>query len=439
MWNLSLYAVTWNVGEKYPYFITLNDLLDVHSTSKHEHLPDIYIVGLQEVSARPQNIITNLFKSDPWVQKLKELLHPHGYLVAKTEQMQGLLLTIFVKKKHLYHIREIESEYTRTGLGGMWGNKGGVVIRMTLYGCSVCIVNSHLAAHDEMVDERISDYLRIKEATTFSVKQTPNIYDHDYVFWMGDLNFRLYNEDSSNLSPEEIRNMVKKDQISELLKKDQLMLIMCEGRAFSELVERVPGFPPTFKFEVGTNDYDMKRRPAWCDRILYKAKHKVLKNCSLQLEQIGYKSHPSYMISDHKPVSSAFQIQAPEDDVSNMVVKFKPFTIWNNSEDNEVEYILPPNFVDGSADWIGIYPEDYSGFDEYLGYEYTETHGDKAYSTARTVKIEFSASIDLPLKGKFVFLYFQSTGLRGYSSMLGTSDPFTVVKRCPTPRPDDID
>jgi inositol polyphosphate 5-phosphatase INPP5J/K len=34
--------------------------------------------------------------------------------------MQGLLLIIFVKRKHLYHIREIESEYTRTGFGGMW-------------------------------------------------------------------------------------------------------------------------------------------------------------------------------------------------------------------------------------------------------------------------------------------------------------------------------
>lgn len=36
--------------------------------------------------------------------------------------------------------------------------------------------------------------------------------------------------------------------------------------------------------------------------------------------------------------------QAPEDDISNLVVKFKPLTVWNNSEDNLVAYILPPNF-----------------------------------------------------------------------------------------------
>lgn len=180
---------------------------------------------------------------------------------------------------------------------------------MNLYGCSVCLVNSHLAAHDHMLEERISDYQRIKDATKFSVKVSQSIYEHDYVFWFGDLNFRLYGDESSDLSPEQIRDMVKNDQLNELLKKDQLSIAMCEGRAFSELVERLPQFPPTFKFEPGTNDYDMKRRPAWCDRILYKAKNKILKNCSLQLEQMSYKSHPNYKLSDHKPVSSEFRIK----------------------------------------------------------------------------------------------------------------------------------
>lgn len=180
---------------------------------------------------------------------------------------------------------------------------------MNLYGCSVCLVNSHLAAHDHMLEERISDYQRIKDATKFSVKVSQRIHEHDYVFWFGDLNFRLYGDEATNLSPEDIRELIKQDKLNFLLKKDQLMIAMCEGRAFSELVERTPQFPPTFKFEPGTSDYDMKRRPAWCDRILYKAKNKVLKNCSLQLEQLSYKSHPNYKLSDHKPVTSEFRIK----------------------------------------------------------------------------------------------------------------------------------
>lgn len=74
------------------------------------------------------------------------------------------------------------------------------------------------------------------------------------MFWFGDLNFRLHGEEE----PEVIREMVKRDKLQDLMKKDQLMTVMCEGRAFSELVERPPQFPPTFKFEPGTCEYDMK-------------------------------------------------------------------------------------------------------------------------------------------------------------------------------------
>lgn len=107
---------------------------------------------------------------------------------------------------------------------------------------------------------------------------------------------------------------------------------------------------------------------------------------------------------------------------------FRPF--WN---------LLFSSPADGGSDWIGVYPENYTGFDEYLGYEYTETHHDKPLTEARTVKIDFSASIDLPLEGKFILLYFQSTGMRGFTSMMGVSDPFPVIKRCVTPRPENID
>jgi len=152
--------------------------------------------------------------------------------------------------------------------------------------------------------------------------------------------------------------------------------------------------------------------------------------------------------------------QVPEDDVSEMVIAFNPFTTWNNSEENPVEYTLPPHYgkfhvhytklqalksclrftVDGGADWIGIYHENFTGFDEYFGWEYTNTVGDKAHSEARTVRINLSDSINLPVDGsRYIMMYFQSTGSRGFTSMLGISKPFNVIKRCPSPRPDDID
>jgi inositol-1,4,5-trisphosphate 5-phosphatase len=108
------------VSTKYPDNLKLEELLGIDLTLRESTLPDIYIVGLQEVNANPHNVVSSYFKADPWVQKLKDLLKSLGYIVVKTEQMQGLLMAIFVKQKHLYHIRDIESEYTKTGFGGMW-------------------------------------------------------------------------------------------------------------------------------------------------------------------------------------------------------------------------------------------------------------------------------------------------------------------------------
>lgn len=81
--------------------------------------------------------MASLFKEDPWVLKIKELLQPLDYVIVKTEQMQGLLLTVFTKRKHLLHLREIETDYTRTGFGGMWVSSDLLIllIRKSLLHC----------------------------------------------------------------------------------------------------------------------------------------------------------------------------------------------------------------------------------------------------------------------------------------------------------------
>lgn len=65
-------------------------------------------------------MVKGLFSDDPWTQRFKELLGDRGYVMIKSLQMQGLLLVLFTKREHLLHLREVETEYTRTGLGGMW-------------------------------------------------------------------------------------------------------------------------------------------------------------------------------------------------------------------------------------------------------------------------------------------------------------------------------
>lgn len=85
-------------------------------------------------------MVKGLFKDDPWTQKFKELLKIRGYIAIKSEQMQGLLVILFAKKQHLLHIREVESEYTRTGLGGIWVRNSFFSGTFRLTHLTICLV-----------------------------------------------------------------------------------------------------------------------------------------------------------------------------------------------------------------------------------------------------------------------------------------------------------
>lgn len=59
------------------------------------------------------------------------------------------------------------------------GNKGAVSVRFNIYGCSVCLVNCHLAAHEHLLAERISDYNTIIKEHFYHISETSNILYHE--------------------------------------------------------------------------------------------------------------------------------------------------------------------------------------------------------------------------------------------------------------------
>lgn len=60
------------------------------------------------------------------------------------------------------------------------GNKGAVSIRLSIYGCSLCFVNSHLSAHDNQLKDRVEDYNSIIKDQDFHVSETSKILYHEY-------------------------------------------------------------------------------------------------------------------------------------------------------------------------------------------------------------------------------------------------------------------
>ena len=69
---------------------------------------------------------------------------------------------------------------------------------------------------------------------------------------------------------EAVREHASRRDLAPLLEADQLRAAQRCGAAFSEYREGAIDFLPTYKYDVGSAEYDTseKRRiPAWCDRL----------------------------------------------------------------------------------------------------------------------------------------------------------------------------
>lgn len=114
---------------------------------------------------------------------LRDGLSKRNYVKIKTFRLQGLVLSLFVKRTKLLLIRDMAWDEVRTGLAGLWGNKGGVGIRLSLSGVNFCFVNTHLTPHDHNLEARIKDYNSIVQQMRFTKHPlTEMIFYHEYGF-----------------------------------------------------------------------------------------------------------------------------------------------------------------------------------------------------------------------------------------------------------------
>ncbi|CAK6965449.1 inositol polyphosphate 5-phosphatase Ka [Scomber scombrus] len=426
--SLRLQMVTWNVATADPPD-DVSSLLRLSSPKSQ----DLYIIGLQEVYARPLRFLSDIVFDDPWSHLFMSTLAPRGYVKVSSIRMQGLLLIFFSKLEHVPFIRDIQATYTRTGIFGYWGNKGGVSISLSLYGHKLCFLNCHLAAHMKYATERVDEFEYIMDTQTFDCKKSPTIPDHRLVFWFGDLNFRIQDHGMHF-----VRTCINNHTYNLLWSKDQLMMMKKKEQVLEEFEEGPLDFQPTYKFDLNSDTYDSsgkKRKPAWTDRILWRLRPKAPppdeqdakqvkqleedEEYPLKIRQDLYTSNMEYGISDHKPVIGLFTLELRKM-YETPLVRLQAEGDWSADIDAMVLYSPLQPFSSSTWDWIGLFKVGFTSLSDYT--TFTWVKDDEVAFNDEVTQVYISKE-EIPVQGgDFVLAYYSST-LR---CIIGISEPFKV-------------
>ncbi|XP_071327929.1 inositol polyphosphate 5-phosphatase K-like isoform X2 [Trachinotus anak] len=428
-----LHMVTWNVATADPPD-DVASLLHLNSPKS----PDLYVIGLQEVYSGPLRFVSDIVFDDPWSHLFMSTLAPRKYIKVSSIRMQGLLLLFFSKVEHVPFIRDIQATYTRTGIFGYWGNKGGVSIHLSFYGHMLCFLNCHLAAHMKYATERVDEFERIMDTQTFECRKAPRIVDHRLVFWFGDLNFRIQDHGMHF-----VRTCINNQTYNLLWSKDQLLMMKKKEPMLQEFDEGPLDFQPTYKFDLNCDTYDSsgkKRKPAWTDRILWRLRPKATapdeqdentvdarevkqleedEEYPLKIRQDLYTSNMEYRISDHKPVIGIFTLELRKM-YETPLVCLQPEGDWSADIDAMVLYSPLQPFPSSTWDWIGLYKVGFASITDYITYTWVK---DAEVAFNEEIIQVYVSKEEIPVQGGECVLGYYSSILR---CIIGISEPFKV-------------
>ncbi|XP_049298626.1 synaptojanin-1 [Anopheles funestus] len=273
---------------------------------------DIFAIGFQEiVDLNASNIVAaSSDNAKAWAEELQKVVsRDHEYVLLTYQQLVGVCLYIYIRPQHAQYIRDVAIDCVKTGLGGATGNKGAAAIRFVLHGTSVCFVCAHFAAGQSQVVERNADYAEITRKIAFPMGRS--LKSHDYIFWCGDFNYRI------DMDKDELRDALKQspNDLTAVLQYDQLRIQQNAGSVFNEFLEGEITFPPTYKYDLFSDDYDTSekcRAPAWTDRVLWRRRKQspdADRHPGWNPGRLVHYGRAELKQSDHRPVIAMIDIE----------------------------------------------------------------------------------------------------------------------------------
>lgn len=280
---IKVFVCTWNVGQQSEIG---REALEILLSGTEDH--DVVTLGFQECNKSKMNV---------FLKDLSVFFENKSYCLVSYISMWDMFIVSYTTSHLISSVSDIKTAKKPTGVAGIVGNKGGLVLSFRLEDTSYCFVSCHLAARQSRThvrNQNAKDLLALKPSLSFL--EFP--VEFDYTFWMGDLNYRI------DYNYYEAITLIDQDNYSVLYEKDQLFHEIKNNKILSTFNEDLKLFKPTYRCLRKTSGWSNKREqtPSWTDRVFYRGYNPI--------KTLAYNSIPYCFGSDHRPVYSSFLTSA---------------------------------------------------------------------------------------------------------------------------------
>ena len=308
--KINVLCITWNLGGH-----QLEDDYDISEIFKKNNFyycgqsPDIVVISFQEIVKLNT---TNTLKSkndkkfiEKYNNKLNNVLNKvfpgQNYKASPSFDQVGLYLILFCRQEILGKIIFVDVSKDKTGRFNL-GNKGFFTLSFKYMDNIFSIASGHLESGFDENNKRIETLNGIlNKGIRVDPDKIQKFKDADFWVILGDLNFRI------NMSYDNAMSLISEKNYKDLYSMDQFHLAYEEEANIflkNNINEGTINFAPTYKFEENSDNYTFDKKkvrvPSWCDRILFCKKNGI--------KNVSYDSIPNLKISDHRPVTAAFEI-----------------------------------------------------------------------------------------------------------------------------------